>query len=423
MASLGRKTCRLFGCCHIKKRETKFSQDLIWSLSSRKRYFHETTGEVKDKSRTQRQDNVLLDLIKYNNDLVSSSDPFYMMNHLLKNKLFENEHIVAFNKPAGFPMTYNPPKNIRNCDLVDRVVNLDGLLPELAERLLCTKLYVALPIDRMCSGVLILTKSEDYKEFLQKRFNSLKTTNQYLYQHWDALCVGVPDKLPAEKVKLYYNKEKFRDIYLPQTVFCTPSMNTRKRGNVMYTSLSGEIITKNEERGARSSHVRVSVTSASNHVIPAFLSESFAPILGDQEYFWRAVSVMGVKMSILKQIPSSGIPRPQELSKGILHNLGIKQGHVQNLPVFLHRYAVDIVFLKNDHQENFQIKAPLPDTFLLAKYKLLKDNQSEAECMERFAGGHRLKYNPSEEGGTTDGELGLKEWEKNIITDTSTKDS
>lgn len=38
-------------------------------------------------------------------------------------------------------------------------------------------------------------------------------------------------------------------------------MNTRKRGNVMYTSLSGEIITKNEERGARSSHVRVSVTS------------------------------------------------------------------------------------------------------------------------------------------------------------------
>lgn len=51
--------------------------------------------------------------------------------------------------------------------------------------------------------------------------------------------------------------------------------------------------------------------SASNHVIPAFLSERFAPILGDQEYFWRAVSVMGVKMSILKQIPSSGIPRPQ----------------------------------------------------------------------------------------------------------------
>lgn len=29
----------------------------------------------------------------------------------------------------------------------------------------------------------------------------------------------------------------------------------------MYTSLSGEIIAKNEERGARSSHVRVSVTS------------------------------------------------------------------------------------------------------------------------------------------------------------------
>lgn len=113
----------------------------------------------------------------------------------------------------------------------------------------------------------------------------------------------------------------------------------------------------------------------------------------------------------------------QELSKGTLHNLGIKQGHVQNLPVFLHRSAVDIVFLKNDQKENFQIKAPLPDTFLLAKYKLLKDNQSEAECLERFGGDNRLKCNPTEEGGNADGELGFKEWEEKIITDSSSKDS
>lgn len=33
----------------------------------------------------------------------------------------------------------------------------------------------------------------------------------------------------------------------------------------MYTSLLGEIIAKNEERGARSSHVRVSVTSGIAH--------------------------------------------------------------------------------------------------------------------------------------------------------------
>lgn len=39
---------------------------------------------------------------------------------------------------------------------------------------------------------------------------------------YSALCVGVPDKLPAEKVKLYYNKEKFRDIYLPQVRKASP---------------------------------------------------------------------------------------------------------------------------------------------------------------------------------------------------------
>lgn len=33
---------------------------------------------------------------------------------------------------------------------------------------------------------------------------------------YSALCVGIPDKLPTETEKLYYNKEKFKDIYLPQ---------------------------------------------------------------------------------------------------------------------------------------------------------------------------------------------------------------
>ena len=33
---------------------------------------------------------------------------------------------------------------------------------------------------------------------------------------YSALCVGIPDKLPVDTEKLYYNKEKFKDIYLPQ---------------------------------------------------------------------------------------------------------------------------------------------------------------------------------------------------------------
>lgn len=61
----------------------------------------------------------------------------------------------------------NPPKNIRNCDLVDRVVNLDGLLPELAERLLCTKLYVALPIDRWVALGIRNTNSDEFLYTLQ----------------------------------------------------------------------------------------------------------------------------------------------------------------------------------------------------------------------------------------------------------------
>ncbi|XP_048742701.1 uncharacterized protein LOC125656154 [Ostrea edulis] len=381
MALLSRNTCRLLGCCHLTKNQS------FAPHNKQKRLRHERWGEVReerDSLRSAPQNNLLLDLLASNKQMVNSKDPFFMMDYLMKNIVYEDEHMVAFNKPMGFPLTYNPSKNMKQSDMRNPVVSLDGLLPELARRLCCSTLHVTLPLDRAYSGVIILTKSENYDEYLRKRFESLKTTNQQPYQHWDVLCVGIPEKLPKEKQKLHYNKEKFQDIYLPQTVFCNPSKTTRRKGNVFSTTLSGEIIGRNEEKGARSSHVRISITSASNHVIPAYLSERFAPVLGDQEYFWRAATVMGKNIGILKQIPSAGIPRPQELSRGILHNLEIKQGHVQNLPAFLHRSAVDIVHLSRVKKDPFQIQAALPDFFQVAKYRLLREEGSEAEFSEKF---------------------------------------
>ena len=57
----------------------------------------------------------------------------------------------------------------------------------------------------------------------------------YDFFFYSALCVGIPDKLPTETEKLYYNKEKFKDIYLPQvdksfllrTIFLLVTMQER----------------------------------------------------------------------------------------------------------------------------------------------------------------------------------------------------
>ena len=45
-------------------------------------------------------------------------------------------------------MLDNSPKHVKNTEMVDHVVNLNGLIPHLAERLFCRNLYVALPLDR-----------------------------------------------------------------------------------------------------------------------------------------------------------------------------------------------------------------------------------------------------------------------------------
>ncbi|XP_062569803.1 mitochondrial mRNA pseudouridine synthase Rpusd3-like isoform X2 [Saccostrea cucullata] len=421
MTSISRKTCRLLGCCHLLKQEKTVTHNSHLSFTQR-RLRHEGWGEVREEKQgpqkscpTQKSspnNNLLLQLLNLNKQMVNNKDPFYVMDHFMNNILYEDENMVAFNKPMGLPLTYNPPKSLRNSDMTEPVVNLDGLLPELAKRLFCSKLYVSLPVDRMCSGVIILTKSEKYNQYLRKRFFSLKVTDQLPYQHWEVLCVGIPDKLSKEKEKLYYSKEKYKDIYLPQTVFCKPSKNDRKKGQVYSTTLCGEVIGRNEEKGVRSSHVRVSVTSATNHVIPAYLSERFAPVLGDQEYFWRAVTVGRQNVMILKQIPSAGIPRPQELSKGILQNLEINQGHVQNLPPFLHRSAVDIVHLKKAKKEPFTIQTPLPDFFLVTKYRLLRDQRSRTEFSERFSYVSK-KAGPSKEERNSD-KVNTEGWEGNL---------
>lgn len=66
------------------------------------------------------------------------------------------------------------------------------------------------------------------------------------------------------------------------------------------------------------------------------------------------------------------------------------------------------MFLKNDRQKNFQIKTPLPDTFLLTKYKLLKNNQSKTKYLKRFANNQKLKYDPSKKKKTTNKKLKFK---------------
>ena len=106
---------------------------------------------------------------------------------------------------------------------------------------------------------------------------------------------------------------------------------------------------------------------------------------------------------------------------------------------------VEIVFHKKTKKDALQIKAPLSDIFLQAKYQLLRDKQSEAECVERFSqlsrpdspleeAGERMDSESAvetgermdlesavETGEKMDSETGFMEWEQRVIQNTDEK--
>ena len=91
------------------------------------------------------------------------------------------------------------------------------------------------------------------------------------------------------------------------------------------------------------------------------------------------------------------------------------------------------MFHKKTKKDALQIKAPLSDIFLQAKYQLLRDKQSEAECVERFSqlsrpdspleeAGERMDSESAvETGEKMDSETDFMEWEQQVIQNTDEK--
>ncbi len=163
--------------------------------------------------------------------------------------IYEDEWIVAVNKPAGLLTVATDTEKLRTAYAVLRETRRGGI-------------YVVHRLDRDTSGVLLFAKSEDVRDELQDRWDKLLARREYL-----AICEGVFDK-----------KKGRCDTYLAEN-----------RAHVVYSSKDKEgkrAITNYEvtEENASYSAVRILLETGRKNQIRVHMKELGHPIVGDKKY-------------------------------------------------------------------------------------------------------------------------------------------
>lgn len=174
------------------KAETVTAADYLKEIRSGKRvaHFQEQFDEVK-KMIDQREKfdskgfrilkNQVPDFTKVTNNEI--------LDILEKQILFNDADIVAIDKPYGMTVHGGKVSNQSTLLSKSRVsINLTYFLPELANRLGCSKLYTVHRLDKSTTGILLFSKTQSQANKLNHLFANHEITKKYL-----CITKNVPD--------------------------------------------------------------------------------------------------------------------------------------------------------------------------------------------------------------------------------------
>ncbi len=168
--------------------------------------------------------------------------------------LYNNHHLVAFNKPAGLPVQPDQTE--------------DPSLLQLGSVYCRRKLQLIHRVDRPVSGVVLLAKKPEAQRHLHQQFRERTTRKTYL-----ALTANPPDEEEGELV--HYLKKQGRG----------------KRVRVLQEAQAGAQEARLRYRLAAQSEryylLQVELLTGRYHQIRAQLSHIGCPIRGDVKYGFR----------------------------------------------------------------------------------------------------------------------------------------
>ncbi len=212
---------------------------------------------------------------KYNEKLV---------NLLRENILYEDEYILAINKPAGGIVQGGVKVKISMSDLLDQI--REGETFKIVHRL-----------DRDTSGVIIFARNANVARYLMEEFKGRRVKKTYL-----ALTSGIPSKdsgtIDYPLVKKYVSGQEkvVVDENSPQNATTHFSIIAKSKHNVAYLKLQP--------------------ITGRTHQLRAHLAHINCPILGDGKYGGKKAFIDGIanKIHLHSHSLSLKLPNNKEIT-------------------------------------------------------------------------------------------------------------
>jgi len=253
-----------------------------------------------------------------------------MWNILKSQIIFQNDILVAMNKPFGIPM-HSPARNCRHYII--------QFLQNLAEHCSVPQLHPLHRLDRETTGILLFAKNEQMSAVIRQKFAKREIEKTYLAI--TKLCPQYSEgviKIPIGE-GIPGGSGKYRSVLKPdlRDYKISTSQTNCKEAETHFKVLSSI---------KDCAFLEIRPITGVKHQIRVHLGLGLGcPILGDHKYSHRD------KMA------------PQRLPPQILHRLKLKQSKVREVPMHLHCSKISFELPTEVSKEPIFIHAKIPHYF------------------------------------------------------------
>ncbi|XP_060082204.1 pseudouridylate synthase RPUSD4, mitochondrial-like [Ylistrum balloti] len=301
----------------------------------------------------------------YNLDVLHApvfADRKELIHHIQKSVLYDDENILALNKPNGVPM-----KAVHD----EGVPSMFDILEDLRECYDAPELEYMLGLSRNQSGIILLVKHALAKVKLKKSLQGQRSHGEINHE-FICVCLGEP-KFKPEVEKIRYLRKEINGRQ--QAVLVPHFHKSMKKAPLSSFNIQSEVLaTSPLESSPKVSLVGITCDSGKKECLEMYMADHLSPILGDHVYSHRVVEVAGEQV---KQDSAAAIRSPQIIPSEVKRTLKIGK-HTHFVPLHLHKSGLILHRFPHKKSEPFMIESQLPGFFVdtMEKLQLLPNDEN-----------------------------------------------